>query len=77
MGPYKPEQFGQNRPHPDLADYRVPGVKGLYHSSSTSPNGGGISGAPGYCAAGVIADDLALDRWWPRMTLEYAQELAV
>jgi phytoene dehydrogenase-like protein len=76
MGPYKPEQFGKNRPHPDLADYRVPGVKALYHSSSTSPNGGGISGAPGYCAAGVIADDLAVDRWWPRMTLAYASELA-
>jgi phytoene dehydrogenase-like protein len=76
MGPYTPTQSGLNRPHPDLADYRVPGLIGLYHASSTSPNGGGISGAAGYVAAGVIADDLAVDRWWPRMTLAYATELA-
>lgn len=75
MGPYTPVQSGSSRPHPDLADYRVPGVDGLYHSSSTSPNGGGVSGAPGYCAAGIIADDLAVDRWWPRMSLAYATEL--
>ncbi|HSL25958.1 MAG TPA: NAD(P)/FAD-dependent oxidoreductase [Acidimicrobiia bacterium] len=76
MGPYTPEQSGKNRPHPDLADYRVPGLIGLYHASSTSPNGGGVSGAAGYCAAGAIADDLAVERWWPRMSLAYATELA-
>jgi len=77
MGPYTQEQSRINRPHPDLADYRIPGITGLYHSSATSPNGGGLSGAAGYCAAGVIASDLGLDRWWPEMTLEYAAELAV
>jgi phytoene dehydrogenase-like protein len=76
MGPYTPEQSGANRPHPDLADFRFPGLTGLYHSSGTSPNGGGVSGAAGYCAAGVIADDLMVDRWWPEMTLSYATELA-
>lgn len=76
MGPYTPTQSGTNRPHPDLADYRFPGLAGLYHSSGTSPNGGGVSGAAGYCAAGVIADDLMVERWWPRMTLSYATELA-
>lgn len=76
MGPYTPEQSGANRPHPDLADFRFPGLAGLYHSSGTSPNGGGVSGAAGYCAAGVIADDLMVDRWWPEMTLSYATELA-
>ena len=76
MGPYTPEQSGANRPHPDLADFRFPGLAGLYHSSGTSPNGGGVSGAAGYCAAGVIAGDLAVDRWWPEMTLDYATELA-
>jgi phytoene dehydrogenase-like protein len=76
MGPYTPAQSGANRPHPDLADYRFPGLAGLYHASGTSPNGGGVSGAAGYCAAGVIADDLMVDRWWPRMTLSYATELA-
>lgn len=75
MGPYTPEQSGANRPHTDLADYRFPGLAGLYHASGTSPNGGGVSGAAGYCAAGVIADDLMVDRWWPQMTLSYAREL--
>lgn len=76
MGPYTPDQSGLNRPHADLAGYRFPTVAGLYHSSSTSPNGGGISGAAGYCAAGVIAGDLGAPRWWPHMTLDYAAELA-
>jgi len=77
MGPYTQDQSRVYRPHPDLADYRIPGIGGLYHSSSTSPNGGGLSGAAGYCAAGAIVDDLRVDRWWPEMTLEYADELAV
>ncbi len=76
MGPYTPDQSGANRPHPDLAGYRFPTIAGLYHSSSTSPNGGGISGAAGYCAAGVITEDLGVARWWPEMTLDYAAELA-
>lgn len=75
MGPYTAEQSGANRPHPELADYRFPGLAGLYHASGTSPNGGGVSGAAGYCAAGVIADDLMVERWWPKMTLSYASEL--
>ncbi len=77
MGPYTQSQSRLNRPHPDLADYRIPGIAGLYHASSTSPNGGGLSGAAGYCAAGAIVSDLGVDRWWPKMTLEYADELAV
>ncbi len=77
MGPYTQDQSRINRPHPDLADYRIPGIAGLYHASGTSPNGGGLSGAAGYCAAGVIATDLGLDRWWPEMTLDYAAQIAV
>ena len=77
MGPYTQDQSRVNRPHPDLAEYRIPGIGGLYHSSSTSPNGGGLSGAAGYCAAGAIVSDLGVERWWPEMTLEYADELAV
>jgi phytoene dehydrogenase-like protein len=76
MGGYTAEQFGITRPHPDMADYRVPWVDGLYHCASTSPNGGGVNCAPGYNAAGIIAEDLGMERWWPRMTLAYAAELA-
>jgi phytoene dehydrogenase-like protein len=75
MGPYTADQIGENRPHPDLADFRVPTVTGLYHCGSTSPNGGGVNGAPGYGAAGVIADDAGFDRWWPQMTVYRAREL--
>lgn len=77
MGPYTQSQSRINRPHPDLADYRIPGITGLYHASGTSPNGGGLSGAAGYCAAGVVVSDLGVDRWWPEMTLDYAAEIAV
>jgi phytoene dehydrogenase-like protein len=76
MGPYTADQIGENRPHPDLADYRVPSVEGLYHCGSTSPNGGGVNGAPGYSAAGVIVDDMGLERWWPTMSVALAQSLA-
>jgi phytoene dehydrogenase-like protein len=75
MGPYTSGQIGESRPHPDLADYRVPTIAGLYHCGSSSPNGGGVNGAPAYSAAGIIADDVGLDRWWPRMTVERARAL--
>ena len=76
MGGYTADQFGLTRPHPDMADYRVPWVDHLYHCASTSPSGGGVNCAPGYNAARIIADDLGIDPWWPRMTLAYATELA-
>lgn len=75
MGGYTTEQWGVNRPHPKMADYRVPWVRGLYHCGSTSPNGGGVNCAPGYAAAGAIVDDLDVDRWWPHMTLQRARDL--
>lgn len=76
MGGYTAEQFGATRPHPDMADYRVPWIDCLYHCASTSPNGGGVNCAPGYNAARIIAEDLGAEIWWPRMTLAYAAELA-
>jgi len=76
MGGYTAEQFGITRPHPDMADYRVPWINGLYHCASTSPNGGGVNCAAGYNAARVIAEDVGAEVWWPRMTLAYATELA-
>jgi phytoene dehydrogenase-like protein len=63
-GAYHPDQFGYNRPHPALSGYRTP-VAGLYLCGSSSAGGGGVNSAPGYNAAGVIARDLGLERWWP------------
>ena len=61
MGAYVPNQLGINRPHPLLPGSRTP-VEGLYLCGSSSGNGGGVNGAPGYIAANAIADDLRLKR---------------
>jgi phytoene dehydrogenase-like protein len=66
MGAYIPSQLGVNRPHPLLSGTRTL-VEGLYLCGSSTGNGGGINGAPGYIAANAIADDLALERPWTRM----------
>lgn|GEM_PF-1529407 len=63
MGAYVPNQLGINRPHPLMPGSRTP-VEGLYLCGSSSGNGGGVNGAPGYIAANAIADDLALKRPW-------------
>jgi phytoene dehydrogenase-like protein len=63
MGAYVPNQLGINRPHPLLPGSRTP-VEGLYLCGSSSGNGGGVNGAPGYIAANAIADDMRLKRPW-------------
>lgn len=63
MGAYVPSQLGINRPHPLLSGTRTP-VAGLYLCGSSTGNGGGINGAPGYIAANAIVDDLKLTRPW-------------
>ena len=66
MGAYIPSQLGINRPHPLLSGTRTP-IEGLYLCGSSTGNGGGINGAPGYIAANAIADDLKLERPWTRV----------
>jgi phytoene dehydrogenase-like protein len=66
MGAYIPSQLGINRPHPLLSGTRTP-IDGLYLCGSSTGNGGGINGAPGYIAANAIADDLELERPWTRV----------
>ena len=63
MGAYVPNQLGINRPHPLMPGSRTP-VEGLYLCGSSSGNGGGVNGAPGYIAANAIVDDLRLKRRW-------------
>lgn len=63
MGAYVPNQLGINRPHPLLPGSRT-SVEGFYLCGSSSGNGGGVNGAPGYIAANAIADDLKLKRTW-------------
>lgn len=66
MGAYVPDQLGINRPHASMPGARTP-VEGLYLCGSSSGNGGGVNGAPGYIAANAIVDDLALKRDWTRV----------
>jgi phytoene dehydrogenase-like protein len=46
------------RPLPELAGYRLPGIGGLYLTGASTHPGGGVSGASGRSAAGVILTDL-------------------
>ena len=66
MGAYIPSQLGINRPHPLLSGTRTT-IEGLYLCGSSTGNGGGINGAPGYIAANAIADDFKLERPWSRV----------
>lgn len=52
------DQLWWNRPAPGCADYRVPGIKGLYLSGAGTHPGGGVCGAAGYNTARVVLEDL-------------------
>ena len=62
-GAYVPTQMLSNRPNADCSSYRTP-IDGLYMAGASVWPGGMILLAGGYNAAGVVADDLGLDRWW-------------
>lgn len=64
-GSFHPDNWAAARPHPAISDYRTP-IAALYLCGSSQPPGGSFTGNPGFNAAGVIADDLGLEVWWPR-----------
>ncbi len=51
------EHMFNNRPLPELSDYRTP-VRGLYLCGAGTHPGGGVIGAPGHNAARTVIDDL-------------------
>lgn len=51
------EHMFNNRPLPELSDYRTP-IIGLYLCSAGTHPGGGVIGAPGHNAALTVIDDL-------------------
>ena len=55
--------MGFLRPNIDCSSYRTP-VKNLYVCGACTYPGGMVLLANGYNAAGVVAEDLALERWW-------------
>lgn len=62
VGDLTPDQLGYFRPIPGY-NYRTP-IKRLYLCGGSSHPSGGVTAAPGYNAAGVILDDLNIERWW-------------
>ncbi|MDY6861598.1 MAG: NAD(P)/FAD-dependent oxidoreductase [Thermodesulfobacteriota bacterium] len=65
-GSYSTDQMGTYRPFHGYPPYRTP-IESLYICGPSAPNGGGCGAAAGYSAAGAIADDLKLKRWWKPM----------
>ena len=57
QGDITPDQIFSFRPIPGWSSYRTP-VEGLYLCGSAAHPGGGVIGAPGHNAAGVLLQDL-------------------
>jgi phytoene dehydrogenase-like protein len=62
-GAYVSTQMGFLRPNVDCSGYKTP-IDGLYMCGASTYPGGMILLANGYNAAGVIAEDLNINRWW-------------
>jgi phytoene dehydrogenase-like protein len=62
-GAYVTTQMLSNRPNVDCSSHRTP-IENLYVAGASVWPGGMVLLAGGYNAAGVVADDLGIDRWW-------------
>jgi phytoene dehydrogenase-like protein len=62
-GAYSPTQMLSNRPNADCSSYRTP-IENLYVAGASVWPGGMVLLGGGYNAAGVVADDLGISRWW-------------
>ena len=63
VGDMTPDQMGYFRPFAGWSGYRTP-IEGLYMSGGYCHPGGGVHAGAGHNAAGVIAEDFKLKRWW-------------
>ena len=63
VGDMTPDQMGYFRPFAGASGYRSP-IEGLYMSGGYCHPGGGVHAGAGHNAAGAIAEDFALNRWW-------------
>ena len=64
IGDMTPDQMGYFRPFAGWSHYRAP-IEGMYMAGGYCHPGGGVHAGAGYNAAGVIAEDCKLQRWWP------------
>ncbi len=63
VGDMTPDQMGYFRPFAGWSHYRTP-IEGLYMCGGYCHPGGGVHAGAGHNAAGVIAEDCKLDKWW-------------
>jgi len=62
-GAYILFQMGYQRPNIDCSSYRTP-IKNLYVAGASTYPGGMVLLGGGYNTAGVVVEDLGLERWW-------------
>lgn len=63
VGDMTPDQMGYFRPFAGWSSYRSP-LEGLYMCGGYCHPGGGVHAGAGHNAAGVIAEDFKLKKWW-------------
>ena len=63
-GAYTRERIGLGGDRPEAAGYRTH-IGGLFMAGASAHPGGLIYFAAGYNAAGIVADELGIQRWWP------------
>ncbi|MDX1376244.1 MAG: NAD(P)/FAD-dependent oxidoreductase [Burkholderiales bacterium] len=63
VGDMTPDQMGYFRPFAGWSSYRTP-LEGLYMCGGYCHPGGGVHAGAGHNAAGVIAEDFTLEKWW-------------
>jgi phytoene dehydrogenase-like protein len=66
MGEISLDNMLDQRPLPELGQYRTP-VERLYMAGSTQHPHGFITFGPAYNALAVIAEDLGIDPWWRKV----------
>ncbi len=68
MGDMTQDQMGMFRPFHGHPPYRTP-IENLFMCGACTHPGGGVTGGPGYNAAGAICDALKVKRWWSPITI--------
>jgi phytoene dehydrogenase-like protein len=68
QGGYLPLQMGYLRPNEECSWHRTP-IKNLYLCGASTHSGGCVIWGPGYNAANRIAEDLGIEKWWPKMEI--------
>jgi phytoene dehydrogenase-like protein len=65
QGGYFPLQMGYLRPNEECSHHRTP-IKNLYLCGASTYSGGCVIWGPGYNAANRVAEDLGIEKWWPK-----------